>query len=595
MPAGNDVRSTGDASATSVWITTVVWMFYKMFFAVPVRWLVPPHTRAAFFQMFCDFRTNCPKDRRWLARHMRALAPRTFQGWVALGSAGLFASGALLGLSALVLVFLAACLFLSSIFLAIVGSGISTLLTVCSVVSFLFCLCTAAGGSFLYGGYAFLWVTGPFWRAVGSFVWPRKPVVPEMGTPQQQPFAHGFPAKFPDPFRVPPGIDIAQLYADASRVPPPGIDLVKLYQEQMKAYLAGLQGLPLEVPVDLFGVMPEFGPPTPMPATPRPFTSDAMSPDGWGTAFPEDVSATPVPGAHARKPKPTPAAAANGFRNTGPEAAAPPSSQGLSQPVKQKPSPAFPQPQEEAGRISQISPATSPTFPEPHEEPGHDSRSSPATPPAVPQPREEASRELRAAGRGGGKEVPGSCRPPTGRGSVPDAGKTAGPPGPTSKPAAQAPKPGIPEAKPGMRNGKPSGQGAKPEDAAEEAAELGKPTDSERGMWEALGDGPPGDPVVPQQAPSSEQPVTPPVVRSVINSTRAAVATNIQQHYRTGTVRAKAALGSHGGNDIVMRAGSAGPWQDFGPLRGTAPRGAWGHQATIRQSSLPTSLASFAL
>lgn len=46
------------------------------------RKLVPAHTRDAVFQMFCDLRTNSPKDRKWLARHLRNLTPRTYQGWV---------------------------------------------------------------------------------------------------------------------------------------------------------------------------------------------------------------------------------------------------------------------------------------------------------------------------------------------------------------------------------------------------------------------------------------------------------------------------------------------------------------------------------
>ena len=41
--------------------------------------LLPP-------QLFCDLRTNTPKDRRFLQRHARALTPRTAAGWLVRGT-----------------------------------------------------------------------------------------------------------------------------------------------------------------------------------------------------------------------------------------------------------------------------------------------------------------------------------------------------------------------------------------------------------------------------------------------------------------------------------------------------------------------------
>ena len=37
--------------------------------AGPAQLLVPEHTRDAFFQLFCDLRTNSPKDRSSQAQH----------------------------------------------------------------------------------------------------------------------------------------------------------------------------------------------------------------------------------------------------------------------------------------------------------------------------------------------------------------------------------------------------------------------------------------------------------------------------------------------------------------------------------------------
>jgi len=50
--------------------------------AEPIARIVPEHTREAFFQAYCDLRTNVPKDRRWVEQHAAALQPRTLLGWL---------------------------------------------------------------------------------------------------------------------------------------------------------------------------------------------------------------------------------------------------------------------------------------------------------------------------------------------------------------------------------------------------------------------------------------------------------------------------------------------------------------------------------
>lgn len=50
--------------------------------AGPARMLVPDHTRDAVFQIFSDLRTNSPKDRKWVDKHLHALKPRTLPGWL---------------------------------------------------------------------------------------------------------------------------------------------------------------------------------------------------------------------------------------------------------------------------------------------------------------------------------------------------------------------------------------------------------------------------------------------------------------------------------------------------------------------------------
>ena len=88
----------------------------------PCRYLVPAHTRDAFFQAFCDLRTNTPKDGAWLARHARALAPRTPLGWVAACAASLGVTSAAAAVAAASLAITALALYACLIVLA--GGGL---------------------------------------------------------------------------------------------------------------------------------------------------------------------------------------------------------------------------------------------------------------------------------------------------------------------------------------------------------------------------------------------------------------------------------------------------------------------------------------
>ena len=44
--------------------------------------VLPEHTHDALFQLFCDLRTNTPKDRVFFTRHAKALQPHTMSGWL---------------------------------------------------------------------------------------------------------------------------------------------------------------------------------------------------------------------------------------------------------------------------------------------------------------------------------------------------------------------------------------------------------------------------------------------------------------------------------------------------------------------------------
>ena len=96
------------ANEVFIWFTGAVWQFYRAVlagalwcedelcrkqiadertfniadFAGPTELVIPEHTRDAFFQLWCDLRTNVPKDRNWVRHHATALQPRTSFGYL---------------------------------------------------------------------------------------------------------------------------------------------------------------------------------------------------------------------------------------------------------------------------------------------------------------------------------------------------------------------------------------------------------------------------------------------------------------------------------------------------------------------------------
>lgn len=73
-------------SLHQVWIvsSTVMFGIYRSVYLDRIaKVFIPEHTRDAAFQLFCDLRTNTPKDAAFLRRHATALKPRTCLGWLA--------------------------------------------------------------------------------------------------------------------------------------------------------------------------------------------------------------------------------------------------------------------------------------------------------------------------------------------------------------------------------------------------------------------------------------------------------------------------------------------------------------------------------
>jgi len=67
-------------------VTTTIgntfWSLYRTFLSGTLSQLVSPETRKAAFQLFCDMKTNTPKDETFFNRHWNALMPTTKLGWV---------------------------------------------------------------------------------------------------------------------------------------------------------------------------------------------------------------------------------------------------------------------------------------------------------------------------------------------------------------------------------------------------------------------------------------------------------------------------------------------------------------------------------
>lgn len=128
--------------------------------------VLPEHTRDALFQLFCDARTNTPKDQVFFMRHAEALKPHTFTGWLAMLAALLYsASGfALFSVGALGLM---ATVAFTSIFFAVIGgiifaTFVGVVATTLSLASIGLVAVASGAGTTAAAGY----LTFNFWKVV---------------------------------------------------------------------------------------------------------------------------------------------------------------------------------------------------------------------------------------------------------------------------------------------------------------------------------------------------------------------------------------------------------------------------------------------
>jgi hypothetical protein len=138
------------------WITAIAWEIYKPLLSGPTEMFVPEHTRDAFFQLWCDLRTNVPKDRKWLTRHALALKPQTLPGWIALSSAALFASAGSTAFLSMSLAIFAVITYTLVTVVTVSGLAIGFSLLVISAASIVaalvtgwFAMCAAAAYAFV--------------------------------------------------------------------------------------------------------------------------------------------------------------------------------------------------------------------------------------------------------------------------------------------------------------------------------------------------------------------------------------------------------------------------------------------------------------
>ncbi|KAK9800805.1 hypothetical protein WJX73_008109 [Symbiochloris irregularis] len=148
-------RKVAAETAHSVFVetTTLLWVFYRQLLARPARAIVPDHTRDAFFQAFCDLRTNSPKDRRWFKHHWKALQPHTANGWLALSASVMLATSGLAGLLCLTTAILTFILYSALAVAVFAGIATGTILTTLSLTMVVAATMAAAGAASLGWAY----------------------------------------------------------------------------------------------------------------------------------------------------------------------------------------------------------------------------------------------------------------------------------------------------------------------------------------------------------------------------------------------------------------------------------------------------------
>ncbi|KAL3146953.1 hypothetical protein ABBQ38_014922 [Trebouxia sp. C0009 RCD-2024] len=128
--------------------------------------VLPDHTRDALFQLFCDVRTNTPKDQVFFTRHAEALKPHTFTGWLAMLAALLYSTAGLALAAIGALGLMATVAFSSIAFMATIGvmfaMFVGTVATTLTFASLGLVAVASGAGTIAAAGY----VTFNFWKLV---------------------------------------------------------------------------------------------------------------------------------------------------------------------------------------------------------------------------------------------------------------------------------------------------------------------------------------------------------------------------------------------------------------------------------------------
>ncbi|KAL3134798.1 hypothetical protein ABBQ32_007781 [Trebouxia sp. C0010 RCD-2024] len=128
--------------------------------------VLPEHTRDALFQLFCDVRTNTPKDQVFFTRHAEALKPHTFTGWLAMLAALLYSTAGLAFAAVGALGLMATVAFSSIAFMATIGvmfaMFVGTVATMLTFASLGLVAVASGAGTTAAAGY----VTFNFWKLV---------------------------------------------------------------------------------------------------------------------------------------------------------------------------------------------------------------------------------------------------------------------------------------------------------------------------------------------------------------------------------------------------------------------------------------------
>nr|ARQ20727.1 lipid body protein [Lobosphaera incisa] len=180
MTKSTSSRSARDVAFSVFEVTTaVMYGVYENTLAGVVPYFVPDRTREALFQLFCELRTNSPKDKRFLKKHLAAFVPETVTGWIAIASSALYATSVVAG-SLFMLAGLASAALFSCVGIVLVTGSFAGVALAFLALGLLCAACiTGVMGTATAFGYLSALTGSAAWQFVSQHVFGGASLVPD--------------------------------------------------------------------------------------------------------------------------------------------------------------------------------------------------------------------------------------------------------------------------------------------------------------------------------------------------------------------------------------------------------------------------------